>query len=109
MEEALWLGRLTECHWAYADLSIVSLEGLEKAVERCGVKCQIVSHEEIKVRYKTAGSMETLKNDLARTKWVLKAEVCPGENCVKVLTVRGRVTHAAIKAVMERCGFPEVQ
>lgn len=94
---------------AYADLSTTSLDSLEKAVEGSGVKCQISSHEEIKVKYSACGKAEELKSDLARTKWVLKTEIGAGETCVKVLSVKGRITRALVKSIMEKYGFPEAK
>jgi hypothetical protein len=94
---------------AYADLKTLSLEALCAAVEGAGFKCQIASHEEIKVSYSAAGSVEPLKADLLRTKWVLKADVDAGGSCVKVLAVKGRVTKSAVKSVMAKHGFPEAK
>jgi copper chaperone CopZ len=91
----------------YADLSAVSLESLMKAVEGSGVKCQISSHEEIKIKYGASGSLDALKNDLARTKWVLRVQVEGSE--VKVLTIKGRLTKAVVKSIMAKHGFPEAQ
>jgi hypothetical protein len=89
---------------AYGDLSIVSLDTLEQSV---GVKCQIVSHEEIKIRFNGAGSIDELKKDLEHTKWVLKVDVA--DSTVKVLAAKGRLTRALVKSVMTKHGFPEVQ
>jgi copper chaperone CopZ len=94
---------------AYSDLSAVSLENLIKAVEGAGIKCQIASHEEIKVKYTASGKVEELKDDLNQTKWVLKVDVDSAESCVKVLAVKGRVTRAVIKTVMSKHGFPEAK
>jgi copper chaperone CopZ len=94
---------------AYADLSTVSLDSLIKAVEGTGVKCQIASHEEIKVKFSAAGQTEQLKSDLAATKWVLKVEIVSAESSVKVVAVKGRVTRSVVKSVMAKHGFPEAK
>jgi copper chaperone CopZ len=94
---------------AYADLSTASLDALVKAVEGSGVKCQISSHEEIKVKFGSSGSVEALKNDLGRTKWVLRVDVNAGDSSVKVLSVRGRITRSVVKSIMAKHGFPEAQ
>ncbi len=92
---------------AYGDLSVLSLEALIKACEGSGAKCQIVSHEEIKVKHTGTGATDALKNELSRTKWVLKVDIVGGE--VRVVTVKGRVTKAQVKATMSKLGFPEAQ
>jgi copper chaperone CopZ len=94
---------------AYADLNTLSLDTLTKAVEGAGVKCQIPSHEEIKVRYSAAGTVDALKSELQRTKWVLRVDIDAADSSVKVLAVRGRVTRDAVKAAMSKCGFPEAK
>ncbi len=94
---------------AYADLSKLSLADLIKSLEGSGVKCQIASHEEIKVRYTTTGSTDALKTDLMKTKWVLRVDVDAADSSVKVLAVKGRVTKDAVKSVMSKHGFPEAK
>jgi hypothetical protein len=92
---------------AYGDLSTLSLDSLEKAVEGSGAKCQIVSHEEIKIKYSGTGSIDELKKDLEHTKWVLKVDIA--DSTVKVLSAKGRLTRALVKSVMSKHGFPEAQ
>lgn len=94
---------------AYADLSAVSLDSLIKSVEGAGAKCQIASHEEIKVKFSAVGQTEQLKTDLASTKWVLKVDVDSTDSSVKVLAVKGRVTRSVVKSVMAKHGFPETK
>jgi len=94
---------------AYADLSVTSLEGLLRAVEGTGVKCQVASHEEIKVKFSAAGKSDDLKNDLKETKWVLRVDIESSDSSVRVLAVKGRVTKAVVKTVMAKHGFPEAK
>lgn len=94
---------------AYADLSTTSLDALKAAVEGTGVKCQIASHEEVKVKYTAAGNVETLRDDLSKTKWVLKVEVDSAKMEVRVLCVKGRVTRSIVGSVMNKHGFPEAK
>lgn len=94
---------------AYADLSTASIHSIRQAVEGTGIRCQIASHEEIRVKFGAAGTPEALTADLERTKWVLRAEVDPAESVVKVLAVKGRVTRALIKSVMSKNGFAEAK
>lgn len=94
---------------AYADLSIATLDGLLKAAEGTGIKCQVASHEEIKVKFSTAGKSDDLKNDLKQTKWILRVDIDTSDSSVKVLAVKGRVTKAVVKTVMAKHGFPEAK
>lgn len=94
---------------AYADLGTTSLDALKAAVEGTGIKCQIASHEEVKVKYTAAGNAEALKDDLSKTKWVLKADIDTAKNEVKVVCVKGRVTRTVIGSVMSKHGFPEAK
>lgn len=91
----------------YADLSTISLDALIRAMEGSGVKCQISSHEEIKVKYGASGAIDALRRDLERTKWVLRVQVEGSQ--VRVLAVKGRVTRAVVKSVMAKHGFPEAR
>jgi copper chaperone CopZ len=94
---------------AYADLKTVSLDSLLKAAEATGIKCQIASHEEIKVKYTAAGASEPLKSDLSCTKWVLRVDIDASDSSVKVVAVKGRVTRSVVKSVMAKHGFPEAK
>jgi len=94
---------------AYADLSSASLDSLLKAVEGTGVKCQVASHEEIKVKFSATGKSDDLKNDLKQTKWVLRIDIDSSDSSVKVLAVKGRVTKAVVRTVMAKHGFPEAK
>lgn len=94
---------------AYADLTTTTLDSLQKAVEGTGVKCQVASHEEIKVKFSAMGKAEELKSDLSHTKWILKVDIDTAESSVKVLAVKGRVTRSIVKSVMDKYGFPEAK
>lgn len=93
----------------FADLSLLSLDALKAAVDGGGVKCQIASHEEVTVRFETAGSIPALKDDLARTKWVLNVAIDVEKKEVKTLCVKGRLTRAIVSGVMSKHGFKELK
>lgn len=92
---------------AYSDLAVISLDGLAKALENSGVKCQIPSHEEVKVKYGASGNVESLKAELLKTRWVLRAAVDSDGHSIKVLAVRGRLTRAIVATLMNKYGFRE--
>jgi copper chaperone CopZ len=92
----------------YCDLSTTSLDSIRSACESAGVKGMIVTHEEIQVKFSAGqGNGGALVDDVAKTKWVLKAEVVG--DAVKVLAVRGRVTKALIKSLLSKHGFAEAK
>lgn len=93
----------------YSDASTLSLAGLVNAARDVGVKCRIPSHEEFEFTLGRVGSVEALKEDLARTKWVLRADVHASAKTIVFLCVKGRVSRAALRTIAEKHGFFEAK
>jgi copper chaperone CopZ len=92
----------------YADLATLDLDEISKAVLGVGVKGLIATHEWVRVGLgSTAGNSSQLLDELAKTKWVLRAEIDAATSSVKVLAVKGRVTRALVKSVLAKCGYTE--
>jgi hypothetical protein len=89
----------------HADLSTLSLGGLLNEAERSGVKCRIVTHEELKVKFSGAGDSATLCAELDRIRGVIWIEVDSAEGAVRVVAVKGRLLTHALKSIMSKNGF----
>lgn len=96
--------------YVYCDLSTTTLDSIRSACEGSGIRGMFASHEEVKVNFSAGnGNGPALQEDLSRTKWVLRVDIDSAANVVKVLAVKGRVTKALIKSLLNRHGFAEAK
>lgn len=93
-----------------ADPSQCDPEALVDAAKNAGVKSQLTSHEVFIFKIESKdfkGGTSVLEQKLKETRYVLRA-TC-GTDSIKVVVVKGKVSRAVVKAMIEREGLIVVQ
>jgi copper chaperone CopZ len=94
---------------AFADLDAVKLHDLQKAVESCGVRGRMVSHEELRFSFGAAGSVEELEKDLGRVRGVVRVQIDADAKEVKLVAAKAAVRTADVRSAMKRRKFTNIE